>query len=59
MHPFITQSIAAGRVRDLRQAAARHRDASLARARRPHQRQAARPPGTIRLPRAPRWRLYL
>ena len=45
MHPFITQSIAAGRTRDMRQAAGTDRDARLARARRQRERRAAQARG--------------
>ena len=54
MHPFITQSIAAERVRDLQETAKRNRDASLARDRL-RQRRVPRTPGTVRLlPARPR-----
>jgi hypothetical protein len=49
MHPFISQSIAAERVRDLRNTAKHNRDASLARDRHSRQRQAPRTSGTVRL----------
>jgi hypothetical protein len=59
MHPFIIESIAAGRVRESRQAAARHRDAGLARSRRLRHSQATRTPGTTRQPRAAWFRLHI
>jgi hypothetical protein len=49
MHPFVIQSIAAGRVRELRQAAGSHRDAHLARGRRQRERRADRASGIGRL----------
>ena len=49
MHPFISQSIVAERVRDLQNIARRNRDASLARDRRSRQRQAPRTSGRVRL----------
>jgi hypothetical protein len=49
MHPFITQSIAAERVRDRQETARHNRDASLARGRRLRLRRAPRTPGTVRL----------
>ncbi len=49
MHPFISQSIAAERVRDLQSTARRGRDAGLARDRRSRERQAPRTSGTVRL----------
>jgi hypothetical protein len=48
MHPFISQSIAAERVRDQQNAARRGRDAALARDRH-SRRQAPRTSGTVRL----------
>ena len=49
MHPFVTQSIAAERVRDQQDTARRGRDASLARDRHSRERQAPRASGTVRL----------
>lgn len=48
MHPFISQSIAAERVRDLRHTATHNRDAALARGRR-DRRPAPTTHGTVRL----------
>jgi hypothetical protein len=53
MHPFIMQSIAAERARDLRQSAGHNRDVRLARGRRQRQHRTARTPGTARL--LPAW----
>jgi hypothetical protein len=50
MHPFITtQSVAAERVRDLREAARHSRDAAVARDRRSYRRRASRSAGAARL----------
>jgi hypothetical protein len=48
MHPFISQSIAAERVRDQQNTARHNRDAALARDRHSPQ-QAPRTPGAVRL----------
>jgi hypothetical protein len=49
MHPFISQSIAAERVRDRQNTAKHNRDASLARDRHSRKGQAPRTSGTVRL----------
>jgi hypothetical protein len=49
MHPFISQSIAAERVRDLQNSAKHNRDAALARDRHSRRGQAPRTSGPVRL----------
>lgn len=53
MHPFIIQSMAAERTRDLRETIQHNHDASLARARLRRQRRAAKTSGTVSL--LPAW----
>ena len=49
MHPFISQSIAAERVRDMQDTAKHNRDAALARGRHSREGQAPRTSGRVRL----------
>jgi hypothetical protein len=53
MHPFIAQSIAAERVRDLQKTAQRNREAVLARDRGLRQRRLPRAAGIAKRPRLP------